>query len=134
MADDLDRRIGVNVRRLRRARGLTQETLAERAGIGRHFLSDIETGRRRASVHTLVNLAQALDSGVDAILGTRSAPRGATGAEVDYLLLKPLWEELREVRPEYSRMIVRAARRMARDIKTLAPPSGRPLRAPRQQK
>lgn len=116
--DELDRVIGTNIRRLRRARGMTQEQLAERAEIGRHFLSDIETGRRRASVHTLVRLARSLGSSADVILGLR-APSGHR-PDVDYLLLKPLWQELREVPPEYGRLVVRAARRIARDFKALA--------------
>lgn len=116
--DELSLAIGTNIRRLRRARGLTQEQLAERAEVGRHFLSDIETGRRRASVHTLVRLTQALETSADLILGLGSGPKHADGNRpVDYLLLKPLWEELREVPPEYSRIVVRTARRIARDFK-----------------
>jgi hypothetical protein len=38
-------------------------------------------------------------------------------APVDYLLLKPLREELRGVSPEYSRAVIRAARQIARDFK-----------------
>ncbi len=115
--DELSLTIGANIRRLRRARGLTQEQLAERAEVGRHFLSDIETGRRRASVHTLVRLTQALETSADLILGLRSVAKHASNVPVDYLLLKPLWEELREVPPEYSRIVVRTARRIARDFK-----------------
>jgi transcriptional regulator with XRE-family HTH domain len=115
--DELSRTIGANIRRLRRARGLTQEQLAERAEVGRHFLSDIESGRRRASVDTLVRLIRALETSADLVLGLRSAPKQARKEPVDYLLLKPLWEELREVPPEYGRVVVRTASRIARDFK-----------------
>ncbi len=115
--DELSLTIGANIRTLRRERGLTQEQLAERTEVGRHFLSDIETERRRASVHTLVRLTRALETSADLILGLRSATKHALAAPVDYLLLKPLWEELREVPPEYSRIVVRTARRIARDFK-----------------
>jgi transcriptional regulator with XRE-family HTH domain len=118
--DELSRTIGANVRRLRRARGLTQEQLAERTEVGRHFLSDIETGRRRASVDTLVRLIRALETSADLVLGLRSATKQAIAAPVDYLLLKPLWDELREVPPEYGRIVVRTARQIARDFKRVA--------------
>ncbi len=50
---------------------------------------------------------------------------------VDYLLLKPLWNELREVPPEYSRIVVRTARRIARDFKRVAGSRERLRRASR---
>lgn len=121
--EDLSRTIGVNVRKLRRSLGLTQEQLAEQVGIGRHFLSDIETGRRSVSVPTLFQLAEALGVSADLLLG-RGIERSHPESEVDALLLKPLWRELREIRPEYGRLVLRLARRLARDFRPLseAPP------------
>lgn len=44
------------IRRLRLARGLTQEALAAEAGLDRTFVSAIERGRRNISVATLDRL------------------------------------------------------------------------------
>jgi DNA-binding XRE family transcriptional regulator len=52
--------VGRNVRRLRTAAGLTQTALAERSGIDRTYLSDLEAGRRNPTVTTLARLAKAL--------------------------------------------------------------------------
>jgi DNA-binding XRE family transcriptional regulator len=52
--------VGRNVRRLRIAAGLTQTALAERSGIDRTYLSDLEAGRRNPTVTTLARLAKAL--------------------------------------------------------------------------
>ncbi len=52
---------GTQLRRLREAAGLTQEDLAERAGIHRTYLSDIERGGRNVSLINIERLAQALD-------------------------------------------------------------------------
>lgn len=49
----------------RQLRGLTQSTLATRAGIGRVLVAEIETGRKQGSVTTLRKLAEALDISVD---------------------------------------------------------------------
>jgi len=46
---------------IRRWRGLSQETLAQKAGIGQGYLSDLETGRRAGAPATLVRLAAALE-------------------------------------------------------------------------
>ena len=50
-----------NVRALRTARGLSQERLATDAGIGRHWLSDLEREQGNTSVDLLDRLAAALD-------------------------------------------------------------------------
>jgi transcriptional regulator with XRE-family HTH domain len=52
--------VGRNVRRIRLAKGLTQESLAERSGFSQQYLSDLELGRRNPTVVTLFELAQAL--------------------------------------------------------------------------
>lgn len=57
---DMRRLVGRNVRRIRRAKGLTQEELAERSGFGQNYLSDLERGRRNPTVVTLWELAQTL--------------------------------------------------------------------------
>lgn len=46
-------------------RGLTQASLAERAGVNRVTVSEIETGRKQGSVTTLRVLANALDVALD---------------------------------------------------------------------
>ncbi|MBI3800559.1 MAG: helix-turn-helix transcriptional regulator [Deltaproteobacteria bacterium] len=48
------------VRRLRQQAGLTQETLAKRAGIARPNLARVESGRYRPSLETLERIARAL--------------------------------------------------------------------------
>jgi transcriptional regulator with XRE-family HTH domain len=52
----LGRRLGD----LRRARGLTQEALADKAGIHRTFLARVENGRTSIAVDRLLALADAL--------------------------------------------------------------------------
>jgi DNA-binding XRE family transcriptional regulator len=44
MADDLLVRLGDRIRKLRKARGWTQVVMAERVGIDRSFLADVERG------------------------------------------------------------------------------------------
>ena len=54
--------VGVLLRRFRRAGGLSQEALAERAGLSSRGISDIERGlKARPYVDTLQRLADALE-------------------------------------------------------------------------
>ena len=54
------RRLGSRIRELRTERGLSQEALADRAKIGRSYMSGIERGVRNCSTLHLVRLAKAL--------------------------------------------------------------------------
>jgi transcriptional regulator with XRE-family HTH domain len=53
-------RAGHHIRRARKERGLTQEQLAEAAGIERSYVAQIETRRLNISLEVLERLADAL--------------------------------------------------------------------------
>jgi len=54
------RLLALKIKKLRRSRKLSQESLADRAAMQRSYLADLETGRRNPSVRTLLKLANAL--------------------------------------------------------------------------
>jgi transcriptional regulator with XRE-family HTH domain len=57
---DIRARFGFAVKDRREALGLTQEECAERAGVHRTYLSDIERGARNVSLVNIERLAAAL--------------------------------------------------------------------------
>ena len=59
---DMRKLVGLNMRRLRVARQLTQKQFAERSGFSQQYISDLERGRRNPTVVTLFELASALGS------------------------------------------------------------------------
>jgi transcriptional regulator with XRE-family HTH domain len=52
---------GHAVKKIRRAKGLSQERLAERAGIHRTYIGDVERGIRNISLQNMVRIAGALE-------------------------------------------------------------------------
>lgn len=60
---DMRRLVGRNVRRIRLAKGLTQEQFADVSGFTQQYISGLESGQRNPTVVSLFELAQAL--GVD---------------------------------------------------------------------
>ena len=52
--------LGLNVRERREARALTQEKLAERAGLDATYISGIERGLRNPGIKNVAKLAKAL--------------------------------------------------------------------------
>jgi len=60
MPADLLVRLGDRIRKLRKKRGWTQAELAERVGIDRSFLADVERGKRNVSILNLDLMAKGL--------------------------------------------------------------------------
>ena len=73
--------IGRRVRRIRKARKMTQEKLAELVNISTVYISHIETGSAKPSLPVVVAIANALDVRVDSLL--YDEPRGGTNIAVD---------------------------------------------------
>lgn len=63
------KRIGAEIRRLRREANLTLEQLSERSGLTPHFIGSIELGQRDPSISTLKAIAGALGVPVGPLLG-----------------------------------------------------------------
>jgi transcriptional regulator with XRE-family HTH domain len=69
-------RFGENLVQIRRARRLSQESLAERSGLHRTQISLVETGRRQPRIETVVRLAGALEVSTESLFeGIRWDPR-----------------------------------------------------------
>jgi transcriptional regulator with XRE-family HTH domain len=65
---DICTRLGRNVRRLREQKGWSQEDYADRAGIHRTYVSDIERGRRNPTVTVVEKLAAPFEVGAGSLL------------------------------------------------------------------
>ena len=66
---DLRGRLGTRLKQLRRARRLTQEQLAERAGLSYKFVGEVERGQGNPTLTTMAALAEALGVGLIDLLG-----------------------------------------------------------------
>jgi transcriptional regulator with XRE-family HTH domain len=61
MPEDLLIKLGDRIRRLRKKRGWTQVEMAEKVGIDRSFLADVERGKRNVSILNLDLMAKGLE-------------------------------------------------------------------------
>ena len=66
---DLRGQVGARVKQLRQARRLTQEQLAERAGLSYKFIGEVERGRGNPTLTTLASLSEALGVSLIDLLG-----------------------------------------------------------------
>jgi transcriptional regulator with XRE-family HTH domain len=58
--ESLSRSVGIVLREARVKAGLSQEALADRAGVDRTFVGRIENGKQSPTLDTLARMAQAL--------------------------------------------------------------------------
>ena len=60
--------IGQRIRRIRKAKGISQEVLAEKVGISTTHMSHIETGNTKLSLEVFYNIVNALECTADELL------------------------------------------------------------------
>lgn len=58
--DEIDKKVGLNIRLERVKRGISQEVLADMAGIARSTMGIIERGEQSPSLQTVAKVANAL--------------------------------------------------------------------------
>ena len=91
--------LGKRVKQQRKLAQMTQEKLAEKAGISFAFVGHIERGTRKASLETLVKLANALKVSPDTLLQDSLNDDLLGGAEMPERhrrLLREISERIRE--------------------------------------
>lgn len=57
---DMRKLVGRNVKRFRKAKGLTQEQFAELSGFSQQYISSLEQGRRNPTIISIYELANSL--------------------------------------------------------------------------
>ena len=81
---------GIIINRLRRAMKWSQRELAERIGISRTYLAQVESGRRDPGLVMLRDAAKELDVPVALLLAGDSSPDDKIHAELRTLLMHVL--------------------------------------------
>ena len=65
---DVRQRLAANLRRLRNEKGWSQEEFADRAGIHRTYVSDLERGARNPTIEVIERLAKPFNVRVGSLL------------------------------------------------------------------
>lgn len=70
----MQRRLGANLRSLRRSEGLSQEAFADRLGVHRTYMGGLERGERNVTLRTVERLAERLGVSADVLLQVPGDP------------------------------------------------------------
>ena len=68
MAEDIRIRVGRRLRKLRKQRGWTQVQIAEKLGLDRSYLADVERGKRNISIVNLEVIASGFELSLSQLL------------------------------------------------------------------
>ncbi|MFI6033316.1 helix-turn-helix domain-containing protein [Streptomyces sp. NPDC051315] len=85
---DLAASVGLRLRELREARGMSLSELARRSKIGKGTLSELESGRRNPTLETLYALTTALKVPLSTALHDLASPARISGHAVDAVLME----------------------------------------------
>ncbi|HIZ56647.1 MAG TPA: helix-turn-helix domain-containing protein [Firmicutes bacterium] len=88
-------KIGQQIRKYRKAHGLSQEQLAEHVGISVTHMSHIETGNTKLSLPVLVDIARVLEVQTDDLLCEKPLERKVSLNELTELLESCSTQQLR---------------------------------------
>jgi transcriptional regulator with XRE-family HTH domain len=88
LADPIDVAVGARIRLFRKMRGLSQQSLAEAAGVTFQQIQKYERGANRVSASMLAKIAGALQAPVSELFGETSGASSAVD-EVAALLAQP---------------------------------------------
>ena len=78
--------IGQQIRKIRKAHGLSQEQLAERVNIATTHMSHIETGNTKLSLPVLVDIAAVLEVRTDDLLNSNTQTTSTALNEIAAIL------------------------------------------------
>ena len=88
-------KIGQKIRKYRKAKGMSQEYLAEKAGISVTHMSHIETGNTKLSLPVFVDIARALNIQTDDLLTDEYAGKTIVTKELEEVLINCSAQEVR---------------------------------------
>ncbi len=86
-SENLQHKLGRAIRKLRKDRSISQESLSLSAGVDRRYMSDIENGKRNVSIEILERISKCLEVSVSDII--------ATAENIDFFFKKV--EDLKEM-------------------------------------
>ena len=96
--ETLRKTLSANIKKHREFLGITQEKLAEKAGISANMINDIEGCRSWISDKTLVNLASALQIETYRLF----IPISLSDTEIDKTALNDLAQDLQKIRKDFN--------------------------------
>ena len=103
--------VGGRIREARMAKDVTQEGLAKRVGLTRTSITNVEAGRQKLLLHTLVEIAEALGVDVRELLPSSAGDAGVGRDGEEELSALP---ELAEMTPAERRWILATKRVLGR--------------------
>lgn len=113
---DLTKRVGMNIRAIRKSQNLTIDELAEKCDFQSPYLSDVERGERNITLQTLNKILDALNIGPGKVLIPESISKvDATGIREE--LMQLILDMLEDKNVDDLRMLLNVSNEIFRTYK-----------------
>jgi transcriptional regulator with XRE-family HTH domain len=110
-------KLGLRLKTLRKAIGLTQQELADKVGVSRVYIQTLEANRRLPSMKLLERLAEALGVDVSELIQSQPA-KGSNRMDLEELLEREdieVWYRSRRLSPREIQLVQRLIEAAAED-------------------
>jgi len=87
--NNLQKRVGKRIKKMREGAGMTQQILSMKLGVGRATLSQIENGERKITASELVKLSKIFDVSTDVLLEISKGPEVILREKIKKVKLSP---------------------------------------------
>ena len=66
---DTAKKLGLNIKRIREAKGMTQGDLCRKLDVDRAYMSNVESGKKNPTLATIERIAKALGVSIEKLVG-----------------------------------------------------------------
>lgn len=111
---DLNKAFGLRIRNLRKKKSLSQEDLADRAGLHPTYVGGVERGERNPSLESILKIARALEISPGQLFKFEGVK---TSLNLDEQIVDEILGLVENLKPSTKRRILGSLRSVMRDIK-----------------
>jgi len=111
---DLNKAFGLRIRNLRKKKSLSQEDLADRAGLHPTYVGGVERGERNPSLESILKIAKALEISPGQLFKFEGVK---TSLNLDEQIVDEILGMAENLKPSTKRRILESLRAVKRDIK-----------------
>jgi transcriptional regulator with XRE-family HTH domain len=110
---DLNKAFGLRIRNLRKKQGLSQEDLADRAGLHPTYVGGVERGERNPSFESILKIAEALDVSPGQLFRFEGVERSP---DLDEQIVEELLSLVENLKPSTKRKVLQSLKSVRKDF------------------
>ncbi len=112
--NELRKAFGDRIRNLRKSRGFSQESFAEKADLHPTYIGGVERGERNLSLNSIEKIANALEISLSELFNFHTTEKPTTE---DELLTGEILGLVRDLEPKSKRLVTKVLKSLVKELK-----------------